>query len=67
MQLCDELPDIGVHPEGEEEDAGQLAEQKQQTQMVDMNLLHTLREDVCVCVHWLKNYHRHVGIKLSEL
>lgn len=48
MQLRDELPDIGVHPEGEEEDAGQLAEQKQQTQMVDMNLLHTLREDVCV-------------------
>lgn len=50
MQLRDELPDIGVHPEGEEEDAGQLAEQKQQTQMVDMNLLHTLCEDVCVCV-----------------
>ena len=26
VQLCDELPDVGVHPEGEEEDAGQLAE-----------------------------------------
>ena len=48
VQLGDELPDVSVHPEGEEENAGQLAEQKQQTQMMDMNLLHTLREDVCV-------------------
>ena len=48
VQLGDELPDVSVHPEGEEEDAGQLAEQKQQTQMMDMNLLHTLREDMCV-------------------
>ena len=50
VQLGDELPDVSVHPEGEEENAGQLAEQKQQTQMMDMNLLHTLRENVCVCI-----------------
>ena len=22
---------------------------------------------MCVHVHWLKNYHRHVGIKVSEI
>ena len=22
---------------------------------------------MCVCVHWLKNYHRHIRIKLSEI
>ena len=26
VQLCDELPDVGVHPEWEEEDAGELAQ-----------------------------------------
>ena len=37
--------------------------------MVDVNLLHTLREDVCV--RWEKNYQGYLlfidGIKLSEI
>ena len=42
MQLGDDVPDISVHPDGEEENTGYLTEYQQQPQVMDTNISKTL-------------------------
>ena len=43
VQVVDDGPNISEHPDGEENDAGKLAEQQQQAEVMDLYLPHALR------------------------
>ena len=42
VYVSDDLPDVGVHPQWEEEHAAELTEHQQKAQVVDAKLAHTL-------------------------
>ncbi len=42
VELWDDLPDVSGHPEGKEEDGGELAEEEEEAEVVDMSLPHAL-------------------------
>ena len=43
VQLCDDVPYIRVHPDWEQDNSGYLTEHQQQPQVVDTDIMKTLK------------------------